>query len=119
MESFENVLSVVSGQTLMELTLPPQDYVIRGLLPMGLSIIGGAPKIGKSWLMLDLCVKVAKGEPLWEMETKRGTTLYEGRFPCHRHRGRMESGTGNQGKPDAGQFQSQCQDAHPRQKGKP
>ena len=76
MESFENVLSVVSGQTLMELTLPPQDYVIRGLLPMGLSIIGGAPKIGKSWLMLDLCVKVAKGEPLWEMETRRGTTLY-------------------------------------------
>ncbi len=76
MESFENVLSVMSGQTLMELTLPPQDYVIRGLLPMGLSIIGGAPKIGKSWLMLDLCVKVAKGEPLWEMETKRGTTLY-------------------------------------------
>ena len=49
MESNENVLSVVSGQTLMELTLPPQDYVIRGLLPMGLSIIGGAPKIGKSW----------------------------------------------------------------------
>ena len=76
MESLENVLSVVSGQTLMELTLPPQDYVIRGLLPMGLSIIGGAPKIGKSWLMLDLCVKVAKGEPLWETETRRGTTLY-------------------------------------------
>ena len=76
MESFENELCVVNGQHLMELTLPPQDFVIRGLLPMGLSIIGGAPKIGKSWLMLDLCVKVAKGEPLWEMETRQGTTLY-------------------------------------------
>lgn len=75
-ESFDNVLSAVSGQALMELTLSPQDHVIRGLLPMGLSILGGAPKIGKSWLMLDLCVKVAKGEPLWEMETKQGTTLY-------------------------------------------
>ena len=53
MESFENVLSVVSGQTLMERTLPPQDYVIRGLLPMGLSIIGGAPKSespGSCWI---------------------------------------------------------------------
>ena len=49
MESNENVLSVVSGQTLMELTLPPQDYVIRGLLPMGIGILGGASKIGKSW----------------------------------------------------------------------
>ena len=53
MESNENVLCVVSGQTLMELTLPPQDYVIRGLLPMGLSIIGGAPKSespGSCWI---------------------------------------------------------------------
>lgn len=76
MESNENVLSVVSGQTLMELTLPPQDYVIRGLLPMGIGILGGASKIGKSWLMLDLCTRVAKGEPLWDMETQQGTTLY-------------------------------------------
>ena len=76
MESNENVLSVVSGQALMELTLPPQDYVIRGLLPMGIGILGGASKIGKSWLMLDLCTRVAKGEPLWDMETRQGTTLY-------------------------------------------
>ncbi len=61
----ENNLSAVSGQALMELALPPQTFVVQGLLPLGLSIIGGAPKIGKSWLMLDLCVKIAKGEALW------------------------------------------------------
>ena len=48
MESFENVLSVVSGQTLMELTLPPQDYVIRGLLPMGLSTRQYAQKVNQA-----------------------------------------------------------------------
>lgn len=76
MEILENTLSVINGQDLMELNLPPQSFTVRGLLPQGLSILGGAPKIGKSWLMLDLCIRVAKGEPLWGMETKRGTTLY-------------------------------------------
>ncbi len=72
----ENNLSAVSGQALMELALPPQTFVVRSLLPLGLSILGGAAKIGKSWLMLNLCVKVAKGEALWGMETKQGTALY-------------------------------------------
>ena len=41
-----------------------------------MSILGGAPKIGKSWLMLELALRVAKGEPMWGMETKQGTVLY-------------------------------------------
>ena len=76
MEILENNLSVINGQDLMELNLPPQSFTVRGLLPQGLSILGGAPKIGKSWMMLDLCIRVAKGESLWGMETKQGTTLY-------------------------------------------
>ena len=27
-------------------------------------------------LALDLCIKVAKGEPLWDLPTRKGTTLY-------------------------------------------
>ena len=32
--------------------------------------------MGKSWLALWLAVTVAKGEPVWKMPTKQGTTLY-------------------------------------------
>ena len=64
----EIVLSAISGATLMDLEFMPQEFVVRGLLPQGLSILGGAPKIGKSWLMLDLAMRVAKGEPRWGME---------------------------------------------------
>ena len=60
----------------MDLEFMPQEFVVRGLLPKGLSILGGAPKIGKSWLMLELALRVAKGEPMWGMETKQGTALY-------------------------------------------
>ena len=76
MFGMEMELSAVSGATLMELEFAPQEFVVRGLLPNGLSILGGAPKIGKSWLMLELALRVAKGESMWGMETKQGTVLY-------------------------------------------
>ncbi len=70
------VLTVVDGETLMDMHFPPTKYCVDTLLPQGLTILGGAPKIGKSWLVLDLCVRIAKGEPLWELPTHRGATLY-------------------------------------------
>ena len=76
MAETELVLSAISGAKLMDLEFMPQEFVVRGLLPKGLSILGGAPKIGKSWLMLELALRVAKGEPMWGMETKEGTVLY-------------------------------------------
>ena len=56
--------------------LPATKFVIKELLPQGLAIIGGAPKVGKSWLMLDWCVRIAKGETIWNFSTTKGTTLY-------------------------------------------
>ena len=56
--------------------LPATKFVIKELLPQGLAIIGGAPKVGKSWLMLDWCVRIAKGETIWNFPTTKGTTLY-------------------------------------------
>lgn len=56
--------------------LPATKFVIKELLPQGLAIIGGAPKVGKSWLMLDWCVRIAKGETIWNFPTTQGTTLY-------------------------------------------
>lgn len=36
----------------------------------------GAPKIGKSWLALTLCLCVAKGEPLWSFAAQQCSALY-------------------------------------------
>ena len=69
-------LQVIDGETLMDTRLEPTRFVVEQLLPQGLSLLGGAPKIGKSWLTLDLCVRVAKGEQLWEFPTRQGTVLY-------------------------------------------
>ena len=69
-------LITVDGRTLMDRPLQPPNFVVDTLLAQGLHILAGSPKVGKSWLALWLVVTVAKGEPVWNMTTKQGTTLY-------------------------------------------
>lgn len=72
----KKMFNSVEGTTLMDMDLPATKFVIKDLLPQGLAIIGGSPKVGKSWLMLDWCVRIAKGETIWNFPTTKGTTLY-------------------------------------------
>lgn len=75
-EQFENRVLAISAAQLMEKPIETREYVVRGLLPQGLSILGGAPKIGKSWFVLDLCLHVATGEPFLGLPVTKGTAWY-------------------------------------------
>ena len=66
----------IDGETLMSQPLTPLNFVVDTLLSQGLHILAGSPKVGKSWLALWLAVTVAKGEAVWGMGVKQGTTLY-------------------------------------------
>ncbi len=67
---------VISAADLMEMTIEPREYVVRELLTHGLSMLGGAPKCGKSWFVLDLCVHVATGKPFLGFPVTKGTAWY-------------------------------------------
>ncbi len=69
-------LAVYDGETLMDARLPKRSFCIETLLPEGISMLGGAPKIGKSWMVLDIGLHVAKGIPIWNLPTRKGTVLY-------------------------------------------
>ena len=73
---YTNSFVVIDAHELMERYLPPSRFCVDTLIPNGLSILGGAPKVGKSWLALDLCVHVVKGEPFWNLRTEPGPVLY-------------------------------------------
>ena len=66
----------IDGASLIEKDLPRKKFIINSLLASCLSIIAGSPKVGKSWLVLDWCVRIAKGEDVWNLHTDSGTTLY-------------------------------------------
>ena len=76
MSEKKNMLTVIDGETLMDTRLEPTKFCIDTLLPQGITILGGAPKIGKSWWVLDICIRIAKEESVWGMPTTKGTTLY-------------------------------------------
>ena len=65
-------LAVIDGETLMDARLPKRSFCVETLLPEGISILGGAPKVGKSWMVLLLALQIAKGEQLWNLPTKQG-----------------------------------------------
>ena len=75
-DSYPKTLNTLDGVTLAEMDLPPIKYVIKDLLPQGLAMLNGSMKIGKSWMVLDWCVRIAKGENIWNFPTTKGTTLY-------------------------------------------
>ena len=69
-------LETIDADTLLSTPLPATRFVVDRLLPEGLHILAGAPKIGKSWLALWLCLCVAKGESVWDFSVTKGTVLY-------------------------------------------
>lgn len=69
-------LTTLDGNTLMAQEFAPLRFSVDKILPHGLFILAGSPKIGKSWLSLDLCRAVAIGGSLWEFPAQQGDVLY-------------------------------------------
>ena len=69
-------LTTLDGNTLMAQEFEPLQFTVEKILPHGLFILAGSPKIGKSWLSLDLCRAVATGGKLWEFSAEQGDVLY-------------------------------------------
>ncbi|MBQ6491319.1 MAG: AAA family ATPase [Atopobiaceae bacterium] len=69
-------LDAIPASWLMQQPLEEPRWVVEGLLPVGLHVLAGAPKVGKSWLALDLAVHASLGEPVWEMATTPCEVLY-------------------------------------------
>lgn len=69
-------LQTIDADALLYEPLEKPQFVVDGLIPTGLILFCGAQKIGKSWLMLKLCLCVSQGLPLWEMPTAQGDVLY-------------------------------------------
>lgn len=69
-------MKVFKANVLKRLEFEPLRTPVKNLVVEGLTLLCGASKIGKSWLMLDLCCCVASGRPFLERETDAGSVLY-------------------------------------------
>lgn len=67
------------GGTLADLIhreLEPIRFVIKDMIPEGLTILAGKPKLGKSWLALAMSLAVCSGQNVLDHITTAGEVLY-------------------------------------------
>ena len=66
-----------STEVLLRTVYPPVTWAVRGLIPAGLTVLGGPPKAHKSFMALDLAVGVAVGaNAMRHLECEQGSVLY-------------------------------------------
>jgi RecA-family ATPase len=69
--------TVWTAAELWSANFPPVAWVVPDYLPPGLTLLAGAPKLGKSWLALDICRAVSEGGAcLGNRECEQGDVLY-------------------------------------------
>lgn len=62
---------------LMATDFPEPRWAVPGLVPEGINLFAGPPKVGKSWLSLGLAVAVATGgKALGRIDVEEGASLY-------------------------------------------
>jgi len=72
----EKTLAVISPSELQDKPLPPIKWIAEGLIPEGLTLFCGKPKLGKSWAVLDLALAVADGSQFLGTECTQGSVVY-------------------------------------------
>lgn len=67
----------LSARDLDAMTFPEIKYVVPGWIVEGLTLLAGAPKLGKSWLAFEMGLAVASGGCcLGEIQCEQGDVLY-------------------------------------------
>ena len=63
------ILTVYGGSEFLDHTPPDVHWVVPGLLPLGIpTVLASQPGLGKSYLMLQLCVALAAGKPFLDFD---------------------------------------------------
>jgi len=67
----------ITGADLLDQEFPEPDWVIPEILPEGLALLAGKPKVGKSFLCMNLAVAVSLGDPfLGDIAVEPGRVVY-------------------------------------------
>jgi hypothetical protein len=76
-ETNGRIPETVTAAELMATELPEVRWIVPSILPEGVTILGGKPKMGKSWLALGLAVAVASGGVALDVKpVEAGEVLY-------------------------------------------
>lgn len=58
-------LLIVNGQEIKTSTYPDTEFIVPTVIPEGLTLLAAAPKIGKSWFVLQVAAAVSEGSTIF------------------------------------------------------
>jgi len=76
LESLLPGLKIIDSAIIIQTDYPPVPWIVPDLLPPGLTVLSGKPKVGKSWLALQLALSILVGGKMFGREVERGRVLY-------------------------------------------
>ena len=65
-----------SSVEIMNTPMKKRRFIVDEMIYPGLHVLSGDPKIGKSWMMMDMCLAIAKGEKFLGRKTEQGHVVY-------------------------------------------
>ena len=76
--AFPQIVPVIKTlSSLLETKFPPRRWIVENLLAIGTTLLSGSPKIGKSFLALNIALAVAHGgTALGKIKVEQGQVLY-------------------------------------------
>ena len=69
-------ISARSARSIMSTEFEPLHWFVENFIAPGATLAVGAPKVGKSWLILDLAISVARGSDFLGKSTNKSPVLY-------------------------------------------
>lgn len=75
-EKLLSPLTMIDSNDILTRTLTEPVWAVPGLIPTGLSMLAGRPKVGKSWLSMQFALAVATGGAALGQHVEVGRVLY-------------------------------------------
>ncbi len=69
-------IKAVTAAELDKMDIPPVEWIVKKILPVGLSMIGAPSKYYKSYMALGLCVAVCRGQEFLNFDCSKHACLY-------------------------------------------
>lgn len=76
LESLLPGLRTVQAKDILSKDFPPMPWIVPGILAPGLAFLYGKPKLGKSWLTLQLTLSILTGGKVFGKDVEQGRVLY-------------------------------------------
>jgi hypothetical protein len=107
-EPIRQPAQTINAAELMRREFPEPKFAVQDIIPEGLTLFAGKPKLGKSWLVLSVALAVASGgRAFGKIPVKQGAVLYLALEDSHRRlQARLEQVLGDALPPAALEFRT-------------